>query len=694
MFFSNSYFLFGLLFLILPFLINFLTKKQFITVKFPSLLFLKKTLKQESRRLQWQEILLLILRTLALLFLVLALARPSLSVKDGLSGLWLHKDSKKSVVFILDNSYSMGAISEGESVWNRAKRLLIRTARELLTGQDDFCLILSADDVKNRLVQLSTGKNRLIGEIQTAPLSYQPNRIFDALLLAEKLLDGSSRSRRLIILVSDMQKVNFIKEKEYLYPFLKSKYPVILRKPEGRESRNSAVIQSILSVRLNMKNEPGSFFAVVKNFSQARNNLVLRTVRGKEGVGQRGLSLAPFEKTSFPVIYTLNDSGFIPFMTEILDGDDLVLDNRHYTVLLGRDEVRISYLDPHRELLPVLGAVDPSYVVNPATVSALRLREIRDFTALSADDMLILSYTSMKNPQAALAGNLLKQGTGILLFPSRNMDINNFNGVFCRELELDLSLLSRVSPALPCQIEYLDYSHPALFLFRDLKIFQEEKILSYYKISASRMAMNMNVLARFQNGDPAVVELKSLKYPGTHAGRILLFTFLPDRSSTDLIYSPNFPVLIQQAVKYLVTPSGLDQLNRFTVGQPLDDVFSLLGIEAGPVRQIAGEEDFIRENRIVKPGIYRIRDLMFAVNLNYEESDLSALSLDDLKKNYPGLRISFSREETDQKAPFPAGASFRSLSRLFFWIVLFLLVAEMLLRNGMLKQTVSRWSKK
>ncbi|HTM21588.1 MAG TPA: BatA and WFA domain-containing protein, partial [Kofleriaceae bacterium] len=90
----------------IPIIIHLLNKRQFKIVTWAAMEFLLATIEQNSRKLQLRDLLLMILRTLAVVCFALALARPTLA--PGRLGLLGHQGEVAAVV-VLDVSQSMGA---------------------------------------------------------------------------------------------------------------------------------------------------------------------------------------------------------------------------------------------------------------------------------------------------------------------------------------------------------------------------------------------------------------------------------------------------------------------------------------------------------------------------------------------------------------------------------------------------------
>src|SRR4051812_27934487 len=116
--FLHPTFLFGLVALALPVLIHFVFKMKAPVVFFPTVRFLRQGDRKVARRQKLQELLLLLLRCLALALLAFALAGPVLKQFGNTPG-----SAGTAVVIVLDDSYSMSARDAGGPIFNSAKSM-------------------------------------------------------------------------------------------------------------------------------------------------------------------------------------------------------------------------------------------------------------------------------------------------------------------------------------------------------------------------------------------------------------------------------------------------------------------------------------------------------------------------------------------------------------------------------------------
>nr|MBP6509743.1 BatA domain-containing protein [Candidatus Kapabacteria bacterium] len=98
--FLNPFALIGLAAASIPVLLHLLNLRRLRTVEFSSLRFLVELQQTRVRKLKLQQILLLILRTLLIVFAIIAIARPTIPGSLPL----LSSTSRSSVVILIDNS--------------------------------------------------------------------------------------------------------------------------------------------------------------------------------------------------------------------------------------------------------------------------------------------------------------------------------------------------------------------------------------------------------------------------------------------------------------------------------------------------------------------------------------------------------------------------------------------------------------
>src|SRR5437762_280754 len=201
--FLNPLFLFGLGAAAIPVLIHLLTRRKPREVRFPSLDFLAEVNQSEIRRLRLKQWLLLLLRTLAVAFLALALARPSL--QGGAHG----GNAASTLVALVDVSGSMGAPdAEGRPLTATARRVVESLLATL--GPADELLLVPYDRAVHPLSEKPLADAaRLRAAAQALAPTASATDHEAALELAGRALGQSRALNRELFWVSDFQRTGF-----------------------------------------------------------------------------------------------------------------------------------------------------------------------------------------------------------------------------------------------------------------------------------------------------------------------------------------------------------------------------------------------------------------------------------------------------------------------------------------------------
>ena len=176
----------------IPTLLHLLGRRLPPTVVFPAVRYLTATEREHSRRLRLRNLLLLILRTAALVLLVLAAARPVTKIGSGES----HPPT--ALALVVDNSLSSGAVVEGRRVLDT----IAATARGVVArmGVDDRLWLVLADGIPLRQTRIEAsetlkGLSPSAGRLDLGDAVRAAGRAIHD----DPLLDGA------VVVVSDLQ---------------------------------------------------------------------------------------------------------------------------------------------------------------------------------------------------------------------------------------------------------------------------------------------------------------------------------------------------------------------------------------------------------------------------------------------------------------------------------------------------------
>ncbi|MFM2269231.1 MAG: hypothetical protein RL757_2672 [Bacteroidota bacterium] len=189
-------FLTALAALAIPILIHLFHFRRFKTVLFTNVRFLRELKEESASRRRLRNLLVLLLRCLAVAALVFAFAQPFIpratTVKKG----------EKAVSVFIDNSFSMAAMSKDLNLLDKAKQ----RAREIVNAyaaDDRFQILTNNFEGKHQRLVSKEDALRLIDEVKATP---PVQNLSTALTKQAQTLSTAKTPNRVAFLLSDFQK--------------------------------------------------------------------------------------------------------------------------------------------------------------------------------------------------------------------------------------------------------------------------------------------------------------------------------------------------------------------------------------------------------------------------------------------------------------------------------------------------------
>lgn len=619
--FLNPVYLLALVAAAVPIIIHLLHRQRVKIEEFPSLEFVRKMLRRKTRRFKLKQLLLLIIRTLVVLFIALALARPTL-----ISGSAARGHLPTTAVIVLDNSFSMGR--------REYDRVLFEVAREktleLLDYFDrrDHVFILTASTGGGAVNETGTGDmDKLARQVAEVELSYGATDLVAPLRQAAAIVNESADPNREIYVISDMQRRGWrdVVEKidasgsgaRLLVVDLGEEIPnscvrdLSFRMPSGTRD----LYMDVTFARYNSEAAPGRVAEVF-----LKETLLERAVfsPGDASEERKRFGLPPAEGLAWGEVR--------------LAGDKLEADDVRYFAIMARTRR--------------VGIVGESYYVrtalSPEGGGLFRPEEIEE-GGLSGDrlagiDILILSNVVRLSPvEIDAVSSFVEGGGSIVVFLGNRVDTGAYNRNLLPVLG-DASIEGVYGgEGGYYAIDKFEREHPVFAKFESGENpFQDIRFYSFMRVNPGEG----NVIARFSDGSPAAVHLGE---------RVVLFTFPAEDSWTDFPLSAQFLPLIHEVSLFLSSRMGFGE--NYTVGEEVIMRVSRHEGEAaleGPTGtsyvfpQLVGQGQGYRIDPPAVPGIYFLKSAeetlsAFAVNVEITESDLTKLSRGDMSSDLAGL---------------------------------------------------------
>ena len=670
MVFLTPLFLIGLLAAAIPIAIHLIRREKPPKVMFSTIRFLKKTSKKLVLFQHLQQILLLLLRSLVIVLLVLAFARPLI---DRSIARLLDVDPQSAVVLI-DLSMSM----QYEETFERAKTEALDIISSMTSG-DEVALIGFSDGaqlVSDFNSDLDSVRST-INEISAA--GFGRTRYLPNLRLADQMLEESRFENRAIYLISDFQAadIDAFDETWKLAPGV-----AFTGIDVGLEESTNLAITDVRSPERLLENASEQQILVrVRSTGTVylQEGDVSLIVNG-EVIDRKSVDLG--DRSEEVVIFSTTFETEGSYYGEIrVGGDAFEADNSYYftvdvlpkiSVLTINGEASENWYDDegHWFGLAVGGAErSPFELVNltPGELSEAVLRQ--------SDVLVLLNVGNLTDDQAEIIADYVIEGGALLVAPGDRVDPVSFNNQF-----------ESVAPALleaqglPNGNDYLviadyDRRHPIL---RPIESDWSARFQGHWRLSPSQ---DSEVLMQFDNTEPALVE----RHVGD--GSVILFASAMDLEWNNLPLQSLFLPFVHETLRHLVQPE-LKQ-KAYSVG----DSFSVnLDENLGSVSARApnGDEiiftntDFITQ--VSEPGFVTVEaggfETRFAINTLPEESNFARMPVENLFDSIinPDTNPIKSREVQNAQL----AEELEQPQRLWWWIlslVMALVLVEALIAN-------------
>ena len=620
------WFLAGALAVGIPIWVHLIRREQALRIPFSSLMFLRRVPIKSVYRRHLKHLLLLAMRVLMILLLLLAFARPYIpgSILPAIAS-----GQDRRVAIVLDNSMSMQV---GER-WERA----ISAARETVRGlseRDQGEIVTFSSDFEVRNLP-TTDKASLLATLGGITPSASTTSYEHAFRAIERISDESDRPVA-VVLISDMQKAGLGTAAQSLAMPPVADFQAV--DVSEQATPNWAVQDVRVLPRIYQSRYPERLLVQIRGYgTEETSREVLLTLTDRVIQRQRvtipASGTATVEFAAFDVPQGSNRG-----LVRISPADGLPADDSFQFTLERRDPYRLLFLREAGDeselyyLRNALGAEsDSPWVLDARTPTEALSLPMSGYAAV-----ILSNIGRLPNELVGELRKLLERGGGLVItmgnrFPARSLEEQLKD--FWPAKAVQRNMLTREAERLVLLGEF-DRDHP---IFRDLEETGSQSLLAVESYAYIQLQPESNVLLKFANGHPALVERPF------DAGRVLLFASSFDNVWSDFPLHPVFIPFVHQMVRYaaqlpadpasyrIPTTISLANYTRGIVGTAgrTWDITGPDGQRVVPLEQ-GRRADFLV---LDQPGFYDLQlqeeERWIAANPDPQESDLTPLSPED-----------------------------------------------------------------
>ncbi len=726
--FLNPLLLFGIAGIASPIIIHLLAKKQIKRVVWAAMRFLKVCVDRNKRKMNLEEIILLILRCLVLAVLALALARPAIR-EGGFSIL----GGDETAILLIDNSGSMSATDGATARFEKAKKAAEFVLDSLPSGSAVAVWLVS--DIVNDVIPEPTRDIALARRsIREAKRSDQATEWQSALRRGVEVAKRQTAFHKHLYVVTDAQACGWkgVGETRNMLEAEKKEIRARLIVVTEGEERNLAVTNVRLASALAPVNQPLRFEVSVVNHGPepALNVAVSLAMDGAEAGDEQTIEAVPpgGVAKAISLFATFREPGFHT-VTARIHADRCPFDDARTFALRVIDEVTVLLVDgdPGTEargsevfylrnaLTPVAAEMRDRYYIKTKTVTT---REFESMPLREFEAVVLANVVDFSAAAVASLESYVKLGGGLIVFPGSRISTGFYNDRLHTERPMlpaafgnlrgdPLDETKAERPQNFFTLQGKDYAHRIVEPWRDPKsgslvsaqFYRVYSLVPAKRIAAPADAGPPGVVLTFSDGTPAVME-RTFGF-----GRVVQFASTADTGWSDLPVRPIFLPLMHRTLGYLLAREE-ERLNVRT-----GSAFShpVAADKAGQKVTIAGPGEKLEEirpktielkngvpiiehSKTQSGGAYDVRfadapseRMKFAVYSDPAESDLHEMNPQDLKRLGDMVQVFRWSPEIDLRSLMERDRTGTELWLAFALGVLLLAVAETLLGN--------RWSR-
>jgi hypothetical protein len=532
--FLNPMFLIGLPLVTVPLVIHLLSRRQQKKISWGAMRFLMQAATRKRRLFRLTDLLLLLLRTAAFLFFIIALARPLLPAT------WLGGAIPREVVLVLDQSMSMSRKLGGESLFDLQLQKAGSLLDQLKAG-DSVRVLLAGESPEwltpDSLPASGAALRKLRAQINELKPTLGASDLLACVREAADLEAAKDKSARVIVVISDGQRFAWRMDERPLWAAVQSRVKqaaipttVSLQLLQEEHPGANLCVNRIETLRpFGAIEQPLTFVASVQNHSAAPSAATLLNWRvNDQPAGVTTVpELAPGASTTASLNYQFASAGQFDVTCRLDASDDLPADNQAHLIVETYDRLPVLLVEDQ--------ASDPAQSDTPFILAALGARKadekrpwhsvfeptVIDSRALASTDLNRFRCVLLSNPANLPRASVQKletyaqNGGGVWLALGPQTDETFFNQQLYRG-GLGLAPFKLTAPVGDPNdrekfftVRAASDAHPATLLLSDFQRLDLDRARIYRRHQFDVLSgRDVSILLQAASSEPVVVERK------------------------------------------------------------------------------------------------------------------------------------------------------------------------------------------
>ncbi len=564
--------LFGLLLASAPIIIHLLNRKRFIRVDWAPMKYLKLTLKTNKKRLQIEQWILLALRTLAVMLLVFAVARP-VGKGTNLAGM-LRLTGRASRVIVLDDSLSMGHKPATLTTFDRARRTATEILRQI--GPQDSVTVITTSHPNAPIVKQSqldeSALADLLGRMERLEPVDAGSAWASTLGAVDQHLKSAVFPMKEVIVVTDMWEAGWTSEVSEVCDRWATAEVTLRVFDTGAEPTGNRVLESLERIEpVVMVDSPAEFLVKIRNDGAEALPEQVATYK-VDGIEQAIPlpEVASNMTAELPLQVTFETPGQHQ-LTFSIPGDAINADNTRHLMVDVRRAVDLELVngDPGVE-----ASEDETYFLGLAMTAGnapWNVTQVEDSEWLreplaSPDAVVLANVTTLPLERVKDLEQMVQAGMGLIIYSGDQIDIASYNNLLYKNG--DGLLPAKLEDPRDVEVKGLvmetaSDSPVTKFAQAAPEVLSRIRPRRIQGVVASDDDPKVRVLARWSdtNQSPALIEKKYGE------GRVLLWTVTADKAWIN--WQEDWPFVLATLTSCESVATQVTRWENLTAGQSL-----------------------------------------------------------------------------------------------------------------------------
>jgi hypothetical protein len=571
--FAQPWFLLGALAALIPLLVHLFDRRRPREVPFAALDFVLKSQKRTASRLKLKRLLLYLLRTLLLLAVPIALARPSFATDESASS----RRGLAATAVVLDTSLALRW--KGNKTLFESAKEEVRAAFRELAPEEPVTLVICTRTA-TAVAPVGFERGRLLQALEDAAPGYEAVDVNRCLEVGARALDDSPLPNRRLVLVSALTQGSLRLEAtppmgagpkgEKIKPEL-----VVRDVAAGQELPNRALVDVRAEAAPQLGPRAWQFTFTVRNFGkEAVSDVELRLEVNGEVVQKGFVDVAPEGTTQKTLAWKFREGG-VATVTGHLEPDALPDDDSYSLVLAVPRELTALVVNgspsPQKHK-------DEGFFTDAAlssTGSPVRA-VVRDADAAwrekfeQYDVIMLLNVEAPSAENARALAEFVQKGGGLFISVGDRVDPDAWNKSMASVLPRKLRVMkTAVEPnqadaaTRAARLTQVALNHPVMVPFtgRAREGLLSTRFFRYALFEGDTSGGEAEVLGTMDDGAPVFMAARRGQ------GRVFVFASTVDRDWCDLPIRTSFLPLIQRIAAWLTGTLDEREEVRAKVGE-------------------------------------------------------------------------------------------------------------------------------